>query len=340
MLTWISIFLRLAPRRRAAFLAALAATVMVVGGIVFALVERRSIGTGLYWAVVTATTVGYGDVVPENAAGRVVAVVVMLLAIPLLGAVFAQLAAAATGSYLRRILGMDRHPPEPPYCLVVGDHPAVRGVLDELVRAGRRVLLVSPADAGDIDPRVHVVEGDPTDERTLAKAHPERADQALLAASSDGDVLVAAVLLRKLAPDLPVVALASSPAIATALRDLGVGQTVSTDGLVAHTLAKSLETPHAGELLLRLLGSESYELAESPLPAEAHGRRLSELRREHPGLLLGIARDGAVHLGVGDDPLLAPGDRLLELRALPAHEHQREGTVASGRAGPAPASAT
>lgn len=340
MLTWLTYLIRLAPRRRAVLLAALAATVTVLGGIVFALVEHRSIGVGLYWAVVTATTVGYGDVVPENSAGRVVAVVVMLLAIPLLGAVFAQLAAAATGSYLRRILGMDRRPPEPPYCLVVGDHPSVPAVLAELVRVGRRVVLVSPDDPGDLDPRIHVVRGDPTDEATLAKAHPERADQALLAGSSDGDVLVAAVLLRKLAPSLPLVALAGSPAIATALRDLGVDQTVSLDGLLAHTLAKSLEAPHAGELLLRLLGSETYELAESSLPAGAEGRPLSELRRSHPGLLLGIARGDAVHLGVEDDPTLAPGDRVLELRAL-SHEHRHaHHGLGSGRAGPLPADAT
>lgn len=38
-----------------------------------------SVPTGIYWAVVTITTVGYGDVVPVTAAGRILAVIVMLL---------------------------------------------------------------------------------------------------------------------------------------------------------------------------------------------------------------------------------------------------------------------
>ncbi|MBP3763248.1 MAG: ion transporter [Bacteroidales bacterium] len=39
----------------------------------------KSIPSGIYWAVVTITTVGYGDVTPVTAAGRFLAVIVMLL---------------------------------------------------------------------------------------------------------------------------------------------------------------------------------------------------------------------------------------------------------------------
>lgn len=39
----------------------------------------KSIPTGVYWAVVTITTVGYGDVVPVTTAGRFLSVIVMLL---------------------------------------------------------------------------------------------------------------------------------------------------------------------------------------------------------------------------------------------------------------------
>ena len=40
-----------------------------------------SIGSGMWWAVQTVTTVGYGDRVPETAAGQFLAAVVMLLGI-------------------------------------------------------------------------------------------------------------------------------------------------------------------------------------------------------------------------------------------------------------------
>ena len=58
----------------------------VVLGYVMVVVESfhpqsqfRSVAQGVYWAVVTMTTVGYGDIVPQTALGRVLAAAVMLL---------------------------------------------------------------------------------------------------------------------------------------------------------------------------------------------------------------------------------------------------------------------
>jgi voltage-gated potassium channel len=41
--------------------------------------DYPSIGIGIWWSVQTVTTVGYGDVVPTNAWGRVVASVLMII---------------------------------------------------------------------------------------------------------------------------------------------------------------------------------------------------------------------------------------------------------------------
>jgi voltage-gated potassium channel len=59
--------------------------VVVGGGTVFSAVERPaqhlSIESGIWWAIVTVTTVGYGDIVPHTEAGRGVAVIVMITGI-------------------------------------------------------------------------------------------------------------------------------------------------------------------------------------------------------------------------------------------------------------------
>lgn len=49
-------------------------------------------GDALWWGVVTITTVGYGDIVPESRVGRVTATVLMLTGVALLGTVAASLA--------------------------------------------------------------------------------------------------------------------------------------------------------------------------------------------------------------------------------------------------------
>jgi voltage-gated potassium channel len=78
----------------------LVATAVSIGaGIVVAELERgaphgtiNSVPDGLWWAVSTVTTVGYGDTFPTTAAGRAFAVVLMLVGVGLFGLLTASLA--------------------------------------------------------------------------------------------------------------------------------------------------------------------------------------------------------------------------------------------------------
>jgi hypothetical protein len=63
-------------------------------------------------------------------------------------------------------------------------------------------------------------------------------------------------------------------------------------------------------MLSQLVGNRGV-LAETEV-ASAVGKRLSTVRTEHAGLVLGVVRSGTFTLGIGDDdPVIAAGDRLL-----------------------------
>ena len=81
---------------------ATASTAMTLAaGILMTLVDHKgfpSIGSGLWWAAQTVTTVGYGDEVPVTVAGRLLAVAVMLLGIGFLTVI----TAAITSTFVAR----------------------------------------------------------------------------------------------------------------------------------------------------------------------------------------------------------------------------------------------
>jgi voltage-gated potassium channel len=80
------------------FVALLAVVAVVLGGLAIYTVEGsptghiQSVGDGIWWAIVTATTVGYGDISPSTTEGRIIAVVLMLLGIGVIGAFTATVA--------------------------------------------------------------------------------------------------------------------------------------------------------------------------------------------------------------------------------------------------------
>ena len=89
------------PRGAAVVIATTSTVITVAAGILVTIVDHEqypSIGSGLWWAVQTVTTVGYGDNVPETTASRLVAVLVMLLGISFLTVI----TAAITSTFVSR----------------------------------------------------------------------------------------------------------------------------------------------------------------------------------------------------------------------------------------------
>lgn len=77
---------------RPLYLSVAAATMVCLGGAGYAIAEGQGPITSLWWAVVTASTVGYGDAYPETTFGRGVATVLIIsmvtVVIPMITASF------------------------------------------------------------------------------------------------------------------------------------------------------------------------------------------------------------------------------------------------------------
>lgn len=94
--------------RAARIIASVTVSVTIVAGVVIHFTDPKNfpnIGDSLWWSIQTVTTVGYGDLVPTSALGRLVAALVMLVGIGFLTVITATITSTFVETARRRIDG-------------------------------------------------------------------------------------------------------------------------------------------------------------------------------------------------------------------------------------------
>jgi voltage-gated potassium channel len=103
----------LRPRDAAYLVAGFWAVAAVLFGVVERIVDPKTFHTvwlGIWWAIETVTTVGYGDVVPDQPAGKVIGAFLMLGGLSLLAIV----TAAITSGFVARAQARRKSPEDDP----------------------------------------------------------------------------------------------------------------------------------------------------------------------------------------------------------------------------------
>jgi voltage-gated potassium channel len=100
----------LTARRAARTIALVTVSLTVISGVLIHFTDRQTfpnIGDGLWWAIQTVTTVGYGDLVPASTTGRLMAAFVMVVGIGFLTVITAAITSAFVESARQRLRGAE-----------------------------------------------------------------------------------------------------------------------------------------------------------------------------------------------------------------------------------------
>ncbi len=119
--------MKASARKIVVFLAVVATAVLIAGAMLYVVEGEAhgftSIPTGVYWAVVTMSTVGYGDIVPYTPLGRCIASILMIMGYAIIavptGIVTVELGAAArraTNTQSCPNCGADGHDNDARFC--------------------------------------------------------------------------------------------------------------------------------------------------------------------------------------------------------------------------------
>ena len=167
----------------------------------------REAATALYVAVVTVSSVGYGDIVPSSAEARLFVVAMISLGILVGATTIGAVLLPLIGGRLRDILGGKAHVDRTNHYVIVGKSPLARSATLELEKR-KQALTVILENAPDEDfyKNRDVVIGDPADLSVLRTAGAERAKGVLALSTDDATNGFVVLGVNELDDSIPTVA--------------------------------------------------------------------------------------------------------------------------------------
>lgn len=154
-----------------------------------------------WWFIVTATTVGYGDISPASPGGRACAVIIMLLGVGLIALTVGKIAEEMVDFGKRRMRGLTQLN-EQEHLVILGyckgeTENVVEELLEDQSEQGRAIVLCSDElEENPMPDRVKYVRGDLSSDDVLQRACVADAARILVHCADDNDTLVAVLGAR------------------------------------------------------------------------------------------------------------------------------------------------
>lgn len=227
----------------------------------------------LYQTVTTLSTVGFREVEPLDAVGKLFTVVLILVGVGTVLTTFTVVVEAIIEGSLRDVYGrrrMDRKIAGMSGHVIVCGWGRVGQAIARYVAAAGQPLVVVDTNAERLEGIEHpCLVGDATDDAVLRAAGIERAGSLVAAIDTDAENLFVALSGRSLRPDLFIVARARTASSEEKLRRAGANRVVNPQAIGGERMAAFLLQPHVAEFVDVVMhdGSLEFRLEEVPVPA-------------------------------------------------------------------------
>ncbi len=254
--------------------------ITVTSGFLISLLEPDlTFGSGIWWSIVTLTTVGYGDISPSTDGGRFLAIVIMFFGIGLLGILSASLASMFITFRLKERRGMIASAVENHIIICEWNHRAktvYKELRADLQTKDTPIVLIAALEETPVedDPLFVFISG-VVHEETLKKANLEGAstiiilgDDTIEETARDAKVILTTLTVEALEPQVysivELVDAANKTYCERAHADEIIVGSELNSNLIASAASDHGVSRIVSELLSSQYGNEMYTLPVSP----------------------------------------------------------------------------
>ena len=298
---------------------------MVLGGIILQWLEPGEISKDdnpYWWAIVTMTTVGYGDFSPATPAGRMFAVLIMFIGISLVSLLTASISSIFVAQKIREGKGLEQLNLNN-HLILCGWNPNGGRILDSIQHLSNskklELVLINEMNEEDVTQLknryqqldINFVAGDFTQEEILNKANIFEANTVIVipnttgseVATYDEKTIFATLTIKSMDPNIRVVAYLLDRENLTHIKRADADEVVVGDDFSAHILASHVVDPGIPQIANQLIESNSNSrFKRINIPSEFIGKSYSELfdhfQKLDGSLLIGVFSEDE-NLGIG-----------------------------------------
>ncbi|WP_084796126.1 potassium channel family protein [Pseudonocardia asaccharolytica] len=269
----------------------------------------------LYYATVSLSTTGYGDITPATQSTRLVITPLRLLFLIVLVGTTVELLTERSRQAFRTQRWRSR---VRDHTIVVGYGTKGRAAVDALLGDGTEPseIVVVDVDRAQLDAAsalgLVTVTGNATRSSVLRIAGVQRAAALVVAANRDDTAVLVTLTARELAPKVNIVVAVRESENVHLLRQSGASSVIVSAETAGRLLGVATTTPNVVEVIEDLLTPEAgFAISERPVEeAEVGGSP-----RHLPDIVLGVVRDSKLYrVDAAAVDALERGDRLLYVR--------------------------
>ncbi len=265
-----------------------------------------------YWAVVTISTVGYGDIKPDNIISKILTVFLIITGVLLMSFMTATFASIFTATRIREGMGLKKFDLEK-HIVICGFNSNIESVIQGIISyAGKTIpdiVLINSLPESEITgiiehfpgAPIHYVYGDYTTEATLLRASVSKVSSAIILADpgiegnekADDRTLITTLAIKSMSKDIEICAELLDAKSIPHLRRAGVDQIILSGEFSGFLLANAVLSPGIPQALREIISiQEGTDIRREMIPNEFIGKTLRELTMEF------IDRHGYIILGI------------------------------------------